>query len=106
MKTKFDELLEFPTVLNFKVMGLAVENLSDLIIAELQKHTPGDYSPKIKPSSKGNYHSVSIANSRYVKRPCRAYLQKLICYRRSALRFIIQVLSSYFDPTSDYSTTR
>ena len=61
MKTKFDELLEFPTVLNFKVMGLAVENLSDLIIAELQKHTPGDYSPKIKPSSKGNYHSVSIA---------------------------------------------
>lgn len=61
MKTKFDELLEFPTVLNFKVMGLAVENLSDLIITELQKHTPGDYSPKIKPSSKGNYHSVSIA---------------------------------------------
>jgi len=61
MKTKFDELLEFPTVLNFKVMGVACDELPDLIIAELQKHTPGDYAPKIKPSSKGNYHSVSIA---------------------------------------------
>jgi len=61
MKTKFDELLEFPTVLNFKVMGIACDELPDLIIAELQKHTPGDYVPKIKASSKGNYHSVSIA---------------------------------------------
>ncbi|WP_286265629.1 DUF493 family protein YbeD [Thalassotalea atypica] len=61
MQTKFDELLEFPTVLNFKVMGVACDHLPDLIIAELQKHTPGDYTPKIKPSSKGNYHSVSIA---------------------------------------------
>ncbi|MDC1255977.1 DUF493 family protein YbeD [bacterium] len=60
MQTKFDELLEFPTVLNFKVMGVACDELPDLIIAELQKHTPGDYSPKIKPSSKGNYHSVAI----------------------------------------------
>ncbi len=61
MKTKFNELLEFPCVLNFKVMGLAVPNLPDLIIAVLQKDTPADYAPKIKPSSKGTYHSVSIA---------------------------------------------
>jgi len=61
MQTKFDELLDFPTVLNFKVMGVACDELPDLIITELQKHTPDDYSPKIKPSSKGNYHSVSIA---------------------------------------------
>jgi putative lipoic acid-binding regulatory protein len=61
MKTKFDELLEFPTVLNFKVMGVASDDLPDIIIAELQKHTPGDYSPKIKPSSKGTYLSVAIA---------------------------------------------
>ncbi|MGJ8691882.1 MAG: DUF493 family protein YbeD [Thalassotalea sp.] len=60
MNTKFDELLDFPTVLNFKVMGVACEELPDLIIAELQKHTPGDYSYKIKPSSKGTYHSVAI----------------------------------------------
>jgi len=61
MKTHFDELLDFPTVLNFKVMGLACDELPDLIIAELQKHTPGDYIAKIKPSSKGNYISVSVA---------------------------------------------
>ena len=61
MKTHFDELLDFPTVLNFKVMGLACDELPDLIIAELQKHTPGDYAPKIKPSSKGTYLSVSVA---------------------------------------------
>ncbi len=61
MKTHFDELLDFPTVLNFKVMGVACEELPDLIVGELQKHTPGDYSPKIKASAKGNYHSVSIA---------------------------------------------
>ncbi len=61
MKTHFDELLDFPTVLNFKIMGLACIELPDLIIAELQKHTPGDYSPKIKASSKGTYHAVSVA---------------------------------------------
>ncbi|MBL4941062.1 MAG: DUF493 family protein [Colwellia sp.] len=60
MKTHFDELLDFPTVLNFKVMGVASDELPGLIIAELQKHTPGDYAPKIKPSSKGNYLSISV----------------------------------------------
>lgn len=60
MKTKFDELLDFPTVLNFKVMGIACDELPDLIIAQVQALAPGDYSPTIKPSSKGNYHSVSI----------------------------------------------
>ncbi len=61
MKTKFDELLEFPTVLNFKVMGVACDELPDLVINELQKHAPGDYSPTIKVSSKGTYHSLAIA---------------------------------------------
>jgi len=61
MKTHFDELLDFPTVLNFKVMGVACDELPDLIIAEIQKHTPGDYVPQLRPSSKGNYVSVSIA---------------------------------------------
>lgn len=61
MKTKFDELLEFPCVLNFKVLGIACEQLPDLIVVQLQKSTPGDYAPKVKPSSKGNYYSVSVA---------------------------------------------
>lgn len=61
MQTKFDELLDFPTVLNFKVMGVACEELEELVINELQKHAPGDYAPKATPSSKGNYVSLSIA---------------------------------------------
>ena len=28
--------------------------------ARRERHAPGDYSPSVKPSSKGNYHSVSI----------------------------------------------
>lgn len=59
--TKFDELLEFPCQMTFKVMGLAEESLPDKIIEVLQKHAPGDYSPTVKPSSKGTYHSVGIS---------------------------------------------
>lgn len=61
METKFDELLEFPTYQTFKVMGLAHERLPDDVVNCLQSHAPGDYNPTIKPSSKGNYHSISIS---------------------------------------------
>jgi putative lipoic acid-binding regulatory protein len=60
MDTKFDELLDFPCVQNFKVMGVAQPDLPELIVECLQKHAPGDYSPSIKPSKNGTYHSVSI----------------------------------------------
>jgi len=60
METRFDELLEFPCIQNFKVMGLGHETLPDQIIECLQEHAPGDYSPEVKPSSKGTYHSVSV----------------------------------------------
>jgi len=60
-KTKFDELVDFPCHFTFKVMGVAVDDLPEQIIAVLQQHAPGDYSPTVKPSSKGNYHSVSIS---------------------------------------------
>ena len=59
--TKFDELLEFPCQMNFKIMGLAQESLSGKIIEVLQRNAPGDYAPTIKPSSKGTYHSVSVS---------------------------------------------
>ena len=60
MKTHFDELLEFPCFQTFKVMGLAVPELPDVVVARLQEIAPGDYSPTIKPSSKGNYHALSL----------------------------------------------
>ena len=60
MKTKLNELLEFPTPFTYKVMGLAKPELVDQVVEVVQRHAPGDYSPSVKPSSKGNYHSVSI----------------------------------------------
>jgi putative lipoic acid-binding regulatory protein len=61
MDTKFDELLEFPCYQTFKVMGVAHPNLPDVVVNCLQLHAPGDYSPTIKPSSKGTYHSLSLS---------------------------------------------
>lgn len=58
--TKFDEFLEFPCPFTFKVMGLANVELTEQVLAVMQKLAPGDYAPKTKPSSKGNYESVTL----------------------------------------------
>lgn len=58
--TKFDEFLEFPCSFTFKVMGLANVDLTSQVLAVMQKLAPGDYAPKTKASSKGNYESVSL----------------------------------------------
>jgi hypothetical protein len=60
--TRFDEFLEFPCSVNFKVLGVAVPELVDHIVVVLQEHAKADdYNPQVRPSSKGNYHSVSVA---------------------------------------------
>ncbi len=58
--TKFDEYLEFPCPFTFKVMGLANVELTSQVITVIQQLAPGDYAPKTKPSSKGNYESVTL----------------------------------------------
>ncbi|TKI05486.1 DUF493 family protein YbeD [Martelella alba] len=60
MKTKLNELLEFPCPFTYKVMGIARPELVDDVVEVVQRHAPGDYTPEVKPSSKGNYHSISI----------------------------------------------
>ncbi|CFR10581.1 DUF493 family protein YbeD [Yersinia kristensenii] len=60
MKTKLNELLEFPCPFTYKVMGIAEPQLVNQVVEVVQRHAPGDYTPQVKPSSKGNYHSVSI----------------------------------------------
>ncbi|RUO68906.1 DUF493 family protein YbeD [Idiomarina ramblicola] len=60
-KTRFDQLVDFPCHFTFKVMGVASDSLPEQVVEVLQEHAPGDYSPSVKPSSKGNYHSVSVA---------------------------------------------
>ena len=61
MTVKFDELVEFPAVFPFKVMGIAHPQLPEKVVAAVQQHAPGDYTTKVRPSSKGNYHAVSIS---------------------------------------------
>ncbi|KPU83596.1 hypothetical protein JI57_00755 [Psychromonas sp. PRT-SC03] len=60
LHTKFEELLEFPCVIAFKVMGVADPKLMTDVVAVIQKYAPGDYAPSVKASSKGNYHALSI----------------------------------------------
>lgn len=60
-KTKLNELLIFPCMFTYKVIGLAQPGLIDKVITIVQHYAPGDYSLEIKTSSKGNYNSISIA---------------------------------------------
>ncbi|SJL82691.1 DUF493 family protein YbeD [Vibrio palustris] len=57
---KLKDLLEFPCSFTYKVMGYAKPELPDLVLEVIQRHAPGNYSPKIKPSAKGNYNAVSV----------------------------------------------
>jgi putative lipoic acid-binding regulatory protein len=57
---KLKDLLEFPCSFTYKVMGYAKPELPERVIEVIQRHAPGDYSPTVKPSAKGNYHSVSV----------------------------------------------
>jgi hypothetical protein len=61
MDTNFDQLLDFPCQQTFKIMGIAHERLPEDVISCLQIHAPGDYVPKVRPSSKGTYHSISLS---------------------------------------------
>ena len=60
LNTHFDELLDFPCVFAFKVMGVAGPTLMEEVLNVIQTHAPGDYAPTVKPSSKGTYHSLSV----------------------------------------------
>ncbi len=60
MQTKFDELMEFPALFPFRVMGLASDKLADQVVEVVQQHAPGDYTTQIRPSRNGTYYSVAI----------------------------------------------
>jgi len=57
---KLKDLLEFPCSFTYKVMGHAEPELTEKVLEVIQRHAPGDYNPTLKPSAKGNYHSVSV----------------------------------------------
>lgn len=60
MKTKLNELLTFPCDFTYKVMGKAHPDLPVQVMEVIQRHAPGDWTPQVKPSRNGNYHSVSV----------------------------------------------
>jgi len=55
-----DELWKFPCPFPFKAMAYANRKAEDEIVSVIQKFVPGDYIPKLNPSSKGTYVSVSV----------------------------------------------
>jgi putative lipoic acid-binding regulatory protein len=61
MNTNFDQLLDFPCHQTFKILGVADDMLTEHVVGCLQIHSPGDYSPRLKASSKGTYHSLSLS---------------------------------------------
>ncbi|QJY41000.1 YbeD family protein [Vibrio cholerae] len=58
--SKLKDLLEFPCSFTYKVMGHAKPELPERVLEVIQRHAPGDYSPRVNPSATGNYHSVSV----------------------------------------------
>ncbi|AFP85760.1 hypothetical protein A35E_00468 [secondary endosymbiont of Heteropsylla cubana] len=60
MKTQLKELLEFPCLFTYKVIGFATPKLLIQVLKVIEFYTPGNYLSLIKKSKKGNYHSISI----------------------------------------------
>lgn len=56
-----DELWQFPCDFLFKAMAYAHQDAESQVVEVIQGFVPGDYSPIIKPSSKGTYVSISIS---------------------------------------------
>ena len=54
------DVWQFPCQMTFKVMTVTQDGVVDNVVAAIQQHLPGDYSPVINPSRKGNYQSISI----------------------------------------------
>jgi len=53
-------LWQFPCEFLFKAMTVAEKGVEDEIVAVIQRHAPGDYSPTVKASRNGNYFAVSV----------------------------------------------
>lgn len=44
---KLKDLLEFPCSFTYKVMGHAKPELPERVLEVIQRHAPGDYSPRV-----------------------------------------------------------
>ncbi|MFP3014365.1 MAG: DUF493 family protein YbeD [Arsenophonus sp.] len=60
MKTKLHELLKFPCLFTYKIIGESQPELICQIVKIVQQIVSVYYKPLIKKSRKDNFHSVSI----------------------------------------------
>ncbi|BGI51028.1 MAG: DUF493 family protein YbeD [Arsenophonus endosymbiont of Ceratovacuna japonica] len=60
MKTKLHDLLNFPCLFTYKVIGAAKIELINKIIEIVKYYIPSDYKLSVNISNKGNFYSVSI----------------------------------------------
>ncbi|AMA65040.1 hypothetical protein AUT07_00473 [Candidatus Arsenophonus lipoptenae] len=60
MKTKLHELLQFPCLFTYKIIGIANIKLHEQIIQIIQTYISNEYTSSIKSSKKNNFYSVSI----------------------------------------------
>ena len=54
------ELWEFPCQIAFKTMAVNRNDIDIEVLSVVQNVVPGDYAPQLKPSTKGNYVSITI----------------------------------------------
>ena len=58
---KINELIEFPTSFNIKIIGINSSTLIDSVLDNIRTIIPEFYTqPKIKLSNKGNYISLTV----------------------------------------------
>ncbi len=94
MKTKLNELLEFPTPFTYKVMGQALPELVDQVVEVVQRHAPGDYTPTVKPAAKAScpirYLSLStpLISSR-LKHCMKNWAKSILSAHGSVTRFSV-----------------
>ncbi len=58
---KLKDLLEFPCDFTFKIVGVARSDLVNDVEKVMMKYAKVIDTPKIQPSSKGNYEAISLS---------------------------------------------
>lgn len=55
-----NEIWKFPCQFPVKIMGVANDSLLTEVMKVVQQFAPGEYQPKLNPSKKGNFVSITV----------------------------------------------
>ncbi len=59
-QTNSEELWQFPCEFMFKAMAYHKEGVEDEVVAVIQQFIPGNHMPRLRPSKKGTYVTITI----------------------------------------------